>query len=152
MEFERDEVVELACNLDNATGELLGYVLERLMAEGALDAWFTPIQMKKNRPAVMLAVLAPIERADALTELILRETPTLGVRQQVMARWKAGREMRRVETTWGPVRAKAKILQGKVVSIAPEYDDCARLAREAGVPLAQVMEEARRAAAAALES
>ncbi len=151
MDFEQDEVVELACNLDNATGELLGYVLERLMDEGALDAWFTPIQMKKNRPAVLLAVLAPVERADALSELLLRETPTLGVRRQVMARQKAGREMHTVETVWGPVRAKAKLLQGVVVSIAPEYDDCARLARDAGVPLAQVMDEARRAAAAALE-
>lgn len=147
MDYEQDEVVELACNLDNATGELLGYVLERLMAEGALDAWFAPIQMKKNRPAVLLAVLAPVERADALSELLLRETPTLGVRRQVVTRQKAGREMRTVETVWGPVRAKAKLLQGVVVSISPEYDDCARLAREADVPLAQVMDDARRAAA-----
>lgn len=146
MDFDRDEVVELACNLDNVTGELLGYVIDRLMAAGALDVWFTPIQMKKNRPAVLLSVLSPIDRADTLSELMLRETPTLGVRRQVLTRQKAGREISTVETAWGSVRVKAKILHGTIVSIAPEYEDCARLAHEAGVPLADVMDEARRVA------
>jgi uncharacterized protein (DUF111 family) len=138
-----DQVVELACNLDDATGEMLGYAMERALAAGALDVWFTPIQMKKNRPATMLSVLARPEDADDLAALLLRETPTLGVRRQVFSRHKADREVRTVETPWGPVRVKVKVLGGQIVAASPEYDDCARLAAEAGVPLAEVMAAAR---------
>ena len=116
------------------------------MEAGALDAWFTPIQMKKNRPAVKLSVLARPEDQARLVDLILRETPTLGLRYQVLSRAVAGREIREVETPWGTVRVKVKLLAGRPVAAAPEYDDCARLAAGAGVPLAQVMEAARRAA------
>ena len=143
---EDDQVVELACNLDDATGEALGYVMERLLAEGALDVWFQAIQMKKNRPATQVSVLARPEDAEELAALLLRETPTLGVRWQVLSRYKAGREMREVETPWGTVRVKVKLLEGKAVAAAPEYDDCARLAAERGVPLAEVMAAARQAA------
>jgi pyridinium-3,5-bisthiocarboxylic acid mononucleotide nickel chelatase len=145
---EADDVVELACNLDNASGEVLGYVLERLLAAGALDAWFTPIQMKKNRPAVKLSVLARPEDQARLAGLLLEETPTLGVRHQALSRTVAGREMRAVETPWGRVQVKVKLLAGRPVAFAPEYDDCARLAAAAGVPLGQVMEAARQAAQA----
>jgi uncharacterized protein (TIGR00299 family) protein len=138
-----DSVVELACNLDDVTGEALGYVMQALLEAGALDVWFTPIQMKKNRPATKLSVLARPEDADRLAELILRETPTLGVRQQVLARHKASREMCEVETLWGKVRVKVKMLGGKAIAASPEYDDCARLAAEAGIPLAEIMEAAR---------
>jgi hypothetical protein len=147
---ERDLVVELTCNLDDATGESLGYVMERLLATGALDVWFTPIQMKKNRPAIQVSVLARPGDADGLTALLLRETPTLGLRRQVATRAKAMREMRTVETPWGQVPVKVKMLAGRVVAASPEYDDCARLAAGAGIPLAEVMEAARRAANAAL--
>ena len=143
---DHDQVIQLACNLDDATGELLGYVMDRLLAAGALDVWFTPIQMKKNRPAVMLSVLARPEEAAGLAQMLLRETPTLGVRWQHMERTIAGREMQQVETPWGPVRVKAKLLQGKVVALSPEYDDCARLAAQAGVPLAEVMAAAAKEA------
>jgi len=141
-----DQVVEVACNLDDTTGQVLGYLLERLLAAGALDAWFTPIQMKKNRPATQLSVLARPEDAEALAVLVLRETTTLGVRYRRFSRHKAGRELLATATPWGPVRVKAKILQGKVIALAPEYDDCARLATAAGVPLIEVMEAARQAA------
>jgi hypothetical protein len=140
------QVVELACNLDNASPEVLGYALERLLAAGALDAWFTPIQMKKNRPAVKLSVLAKPQDQARLADLVLRETPTLGVRCQALTRVTAARETRSVETPWGAVRVKVKLLAGRPVAAAPEYDDCARLAAEAGVALQQVMEAARRAA------
>lgn len=141
-----DQAVHLACNLDDATGETLGYALERLLAAGALDVWFTPIQMKKNRPATQLSVLARPEDADDLAALLLQETPTLGIRQQVLSRYKARREMREVNTPWGPVRVKLKILHGKTIAASPEYDDCARLAVSASIPLAEVMDAARRAA------
>jgi len=148
---ESDEVALLACNLDDATGETLGYTMDRLLAAGALDVWFTPIQMKKNRPATQLSVLCQPQDAGALAALLLRETPTLGVRQQLLSRSKAGREVRQVETPWGAVRVKVKILAGQAVAASPEYDDCARLAGGAGVPLQQVMAVARREAERLLE-
>jgi uncharacterized protein (TIGR00299 family) protein len=141
-----DSVVELACNLDDATGELLGYTMDCLLAAGALDVWFTPIQMKKNRPAALLSVLARPEDAAALAALLLSETPTLGVRRQIQGRTVAGREVRQVETPWGTVRVKIKLLDGRPAAASPEYDDCARLATTAGVPLAGVMAAACRAA------
>jgi uncharacterized protein (TIGR00299 family) protein len=141
--LEGDKVVELACNLDDASGEILGYAMERLFAAGALDVWFQAIQMKKNRPGVQVSVLAEPQDADGLAAILLRETPTLGVRRQILARTRAAREMRQVMTPWGPVRVKVKILQGQVVSASPEYDDCARLAVQAGVPLERVMEAAQ---------
>jgi hypothetical protein len=134
-----DDVVELACNLDDSTGEALGYAMERLFAAGALDVWFTPIQMKKNRPAVMLSALVRPEDADALAALILRETTTLGVRRQRLGRSTAGRELRTVDTPWGPVRVKVKLLNGRPVATSAEYEDCAQIAAAAGIPLARVM-------------
>jgi uncharacterized protein (TIGR00299 family) protein len=141
--LEGDQVVQLASNLDDTTGEALGYVMERLLEAGALDVWFTPIQMKKNRPATQLSVLARLEDADALASLLLSETPTLGVRRQVFSRDKARREFEEVDTPWGPVRVKIKTLRGKVVAVSPEYDDCARLAVDAGIPLTEIIEVAR---------
>jgi uncharacterized protein (TIGR00299 family) protein len=136
---EYDTVTRLACNLDDATGETLAYAQELLLAAGALDVWFAPIQMKKNRPATLLSVLCHPEDASELAALILRETPTLGMRYHTESRFKAGREMRRVETPWGTVRVKLKLLAGEVLSASPEYEDCAALARETGLPLADVM-------------
>jgi uncharacterized protein (TIGR00299 family) protein len=144
---EQDTVTRLSCNLDDATGETLAYAQEQLLAAGALDVWFTPIQMKKGRPATMLSMLCCPEDAEELAALILRETPTLGVRYHTESRFKAGREMRRVETPWGTVRVKLKVLDGQVISASPEHEDCAALAREAGVPLTEVMEAAIAASA-----
>ena len=93
----------------------------------------------------MLSVLCRPEDAKELATLILRETPTLGVRYHAESRFKAGREVRQVETPWGAVRVKVKLLEEEVVSASPEYEDCAALAREAGVPLADVLEAARAA-------
>jgi uncharacterized protein (TIGR00299 family) protein len=140
---EEDQVVRLSCNLDDATGETLAYALEQLLTAGALDAWFAPIQMKKGRPGTMLSVLCRPEDASELASLILRETPTLGVRYHTESRFKASRETRQVETPWGPVRVKLKLLDGELISASPEYEDCAALARGAGVPLADVMAAAR---------
>jgi hypothetical protein len=152
MELEPDEAVLLECNLDDTTGEALGYAMERLMAAGALDVWFTPIQMKKNRPAVMLSVLAAAERAGELALLVLRETSTLGVRRTVVNRLKAGRELMPVQTPWGAVRVKVKSLGGRPALAQPEYEDCAQAARRGGVPLLEVYAAAQAAAQAALAS
>ncbi len=143
---QQDHVVELECNLDDVTGETLGYTMERLFAQGALDVWFTPIQMKKNRPGVLLSVLAPLDRADELSLLVLRETTTLGVRTfPPMHRIKADRRMGQVQTPWGTVQVKEKWLGDQRLSVSPEYEDCARLARESGEPIMRVMNAAMRA-------
>ena len=136
-------VTLLECNLDDMTGEALGYALEQLLDAGALDAWFTPIMMKKGRPAVLLSALCRLEDTDRLIELLLRETSTLGVRRRVVERVIADRETVRVETPWGSVRCKVKRLEGVTISIKPEHDDCARIAREQGLPLEQVVNRAR---------
>jgi hypothetical protein len=142
------QVVEIACNIDDTTGEALGYAMERLFAAGALDVWFTPIQMKKNRPAFTLTVLAAAEDADRLAALVLRETSTLGVRlSPVMERIVAVRRSRQVELPWGLVRVKEKWLSGERHAVSPEYEDCARIAREQDIPLLQVFEAAARRAA-----
>jgi len=142
---EEDEVVLLECNLDDTTGEALGYVQGRLLEAGALDAWFASIYMKKNRPGVLLAALATPALAPALADLVLRETTTLGVRWRRLGRYVAGRSTETVETPWGPVRVKVKRLGEETLAGVPEYEDCARLARQAGVPWRVVYAAAERA-------
>ena len=141
-----DQVVAIECNLDDMTGEVLGYTMERLFEAGALDVWFTSIQMKKNRPGVLLSMLSPVDKVEALSQLLLNETSTLGVRMYPPAhRLKAERRMRQVETPWGMVRVKEKWLGDRRLAVSPEYEDCVRLARETDVPLVRVMEAARQA-------
>lgn len=144
---EHDEVIEMECNLDDTTGETLGYTMERLFEAGALDVWFTPIQMKKNRPGVLLSALASLDKADALAQVMIRETSTLGVRTFPPShRLKADRRMAQVETPWGAVRVKEKWLDGQRIAASPEYEDCARLARESGEPISRIMNAAVQAA------
>lgn len=137
--MEQDEVMLLECNLDDATGETLGYVMERVLDGGALDVWFTPIQMKKNRPAVMLSVLCMAADCPGMEWLIMQETTTLGVRVRPVQRIKAARRQEKVLTPWGVVRVKVKLLDGAPLSVSPEYEDCARLALAAGLPLQEVV-------------
>jgi hypothetical protein len=140
------KVLLLECNLDDMTGEALGYALERMLESGALDAWYTPIYAKKNRPAVVLSVLVRPEDGDTMTRLLLAETSTLGIRTRVVERVICERESMVADTRWGAVTCKVKRLDGRVLSIKPEYDDCARIARQQAVPLDAVVHEARRAA------
>jgi uncharacterized protein (TIGR00299 family) protein len=144
-DLETDTIVVIEANLDDESPEIAGAALDSLLAAGALDVFFTPIQMKKNRPAVKLTVLAPVERAAALSARVLRETSTLGVRTYPAERWKARRWQETVTTPWGPVRVKVKAL-GDRRRFAPEYDDCVALARQQGIPLAEIYEAARAAA------
>jgi uncharacterized protein (TIGR00299 family) protein len=145
--YEQDHVVEIECNLDDVTGETLGYAMERLFDAGALDVWFTPIQMKKNRPGVLLSLLSPADRVEALSLILMRETSTLGVRLFPPAhRLKADRRVREVETPWGTVRVKEKWLGDQCLAASPEYEDCARLARATGTPITRVMDTARQIA------
>ncbi|MBI1294918.1 nickel pincer cofactor biosynthesis protein LarC [bacterium] len=141
-----NEVVVLETNIDDMPAELFGAVSERLFAAGALDVWTTPIGMKKNRPAVLLSVLAVVDLESALAELLLRETTTLGVRVRTARRHIARREIRSVETVYGSAQVKLKWVGDDLVGAAPEYEDCRRLAANADVPVRRVYEAVQAAA------
>jgi uncharacterized protein (DUF111 family) len=136
--YAEDEELLLAANIDDMTPEALAYALERLFAAGALDAWFTPIMMKKSRPAVQLSLICRADDEAALTMTLLRETSTFGVRAVAIDRAKAGRRWETVETQWGPVRVKIKEWEGAVLDAVPEYEQIAALARAADVPFREV--------------
>jgi len=140
---ETDWVTVIESNIDNMSGELLGGLMERLLAAGALDVSYTPMQMKKNRPATMITIICSPEQADALALVMLRETSTLGVRTQQMQRLKAQRTQVRIETPLGSMLVKVKRLGARIVSAAPEYEECRRLALERHVPLEAVYEIAQ---------
>lgn len=138
--------VEIETNIDDMNPQILGRAMALLFQAGALDVYFTPIYMKKNRPAVKLAVIARRQDETALCDLLLRETSTLGVRITPLQRREAGREMRRVPTAYGEVPVKLKLLDGKVVQAAPEFDACAHLADAHDAPLSQLLHDAAAAA------
>lgn len=129
----------LEANMDDISGELLGYTLEKLIALGALDVYYTPIHMKKNRPGILLTVLCTLEHRAVLEALILNETTTLGLRRHAVDRTTMHRQNSTVETVWGPVKIKIASWQD-IIKTTPEYEDCRRIAHEAGIPLRQVMD------------
>jgi pyridinium-3,5-bisthiocarboxylic acid mononucleotide nickel chelatase len=128
----------LETNIDDQPAEQLAYAVEQLLALGAFDAWLAPIQMKKGRIGTLLSALVPAELEQAVVALIMRETTTLGVRRRLVERHVCEREIVTVATPLGAVRVKRKRWQGEDLGAAPEYEDCARLAREHGVPLREV--------------
>ncbi|HXF35610.1 MAG TPA: nickel pincer cofactor biosynthesis protein LarC [Actinomycetota bacterium] len=136
----------LETNVDDLSPELAGYVVDRLLAAGAQDAWLTPIVMKKGRPAVTISVLCSPQRAEALSRLLFLETGTLGVRTTHVRKRALEREVIEVATSRGPVRVKVGFLDGRPAGVAPEHDDCARIARETGAPAREIYEEAVRLA------
>ncbi len=136
--------VILEANIDDLDPRAYELLSERLFAAGALDVWLTPIQMKKGRPAITLAALAPATLRPALEDLIVRNTTTLGVRATVVDRTKAARLHRVVTTRWGDVRVKLRGWQGRVIDATPEYEDCVALARAHDLPLRDVTAEAHR--------
>jgi uncharacterized protein (TIGR00299 family) protein len=138
----------LETNIDDQPAEQLAYAAERLLELGALDAWLAPIQMKKGRAATLLSALVPAELEDAAVALVMRETTTLGVRRRVAERHVAERELATVQTPLGDVRVKRKRWQGADLGAAPEYEDCARLARQHDLPLREVYRLAVEAAKA----
>jgi uncharacterized protein (TIGR00299 family) protein len=138
--------VLLETNVDDLNPELYEFVLERLFAAGAQDAWLTPMVMKKSRPAVTVSVLCSAEREASIRHVLFRETGTLGVRVTPVMKHALERDVIKVETSHGPVAVKVGYLEGRRVSVAPEFEDCARVAREAGVPAREVYQEALRLA------
>ncbi len=137
-----DRVWVLETNLDDLPGEVVGYTTTQLMAAGALDAFVTPVQMKKNRPGVMISVLCDEPKIPEMEEILFRETTTLGIRRYPVSRHKMRRQATEVATRFGPVKGKLGWIEGRPPTFSPEHDDCARLASAHGVPLREVHEAA----------
>ena len=135
-----DEVISvIEANVDDMSPQLYGFFVDQALAAGALDVTCTPIQMKKNRPGILVSVLCPPETSDALAQLLFEQTTTIGVRIYEARRKVLERELVSVETPYGTVKVKVARRDGKVLNVAPEYEDCQRLATEKGVPLKQVI-------------
>ncbi|MGD0252839.1 MAG: nickel pincer cofactor biosynthesis protein LarC [Verrucomicrobiota bacterium] len=142
LDWETDRVAVLETNLDDSSGEILGHFVETALAAGALDVFHTPVQMKKNRPGVLLTVLCAEADADKFSELILRETSAFGVRRTFAERRKLRREFTTVKTRFGNIAVKIGRLNGRVVHTAPEFESCRKLAAQAKVPLKKIYEAA----------
>jgi len=145
-----ESLVLLETNLDDMNPEFYEHVVERLFEAGALDVFVTPIIMKKSRPGSLLTALAPHEKQAEVMGILFRETTTLGVRVREVMRHCLERAWITVATPFGEVQVKVGKWEGQVITIAPEYEDCRRRARETGAPLKDIYEQARAAAAAAL--
>ncbi|MFO0848709.1 MAG: nickel pincer cofactor biosynthesis protein LarC [Gemmataceae bacterium] len=143
---EADTVVVLETNLDDTPAEVVGYTAEQLFAAGALDVFCVPIQMKKHRPGVLLTVIATPDTVPALEAVLFRETATFGVRRHTAERSKLQREAITVDTPWGLVAAKKGWRTDGLTVVTPEYEACAAVARQHGVPLRAVYDAVRRAA------
>ncbi|HVB40786.1 MAG TPA: nickel insertion protein [Terriglobales bacterium] len=136
-----ETILVIETSVDDTSPQIVGYVLEQALEQGALDAYATPLQMKKNRPGVLLTILARPEQRQALVELLLRETSTLGVRVGECQREVLERSLETVTTAYGVIRVK-RAPAGAGAKAAPEYEDCRAAARRHGVPLRQVLEAA----------
>ena len=145
---DHDDLVLMETNIDDSTPQAIGFVMERAFELGALDCWFTPVQMKKNRPGVIVSVLASPETKDALLEMLFAETTTIGVRTSQVARISLERRFETVKTQFGECRVKIAMRERRVINAMPEYEDVRRLALEKNVPFRIVWEAASEAARA----
>ena len=140
-----ERIVVLECEIDDMNPQIFGLVMDRLYAAGALEVYFAPVQMKKNRPGTLLTVLARPEQRAGLTDIVFRETTTIGVRYHEVMRERLAREIVTVDTPLGAVRFKEARLAGRIVNSTPEFEDCLRIASERGVPLKDVQLAANKA-------
>jgi uncharacterized protein (TIGR00299 family) protein len=134
-----ERVLVLETEVDDAPPQLLGPLIDALLAKGALDAYFTPVQMKKGRPGVLVTVVAPAAAREAVEEVLFRETTTLGVRRAEWERTALERESRTVATAYGPIRVKIGLRNGEIANAWPEFDDCERAAAGHGVAVKEVL-------------
>ena len=145
-EKDSESYLLLEANIDDMNPQIYGYLYDRLFEAGARDVWVTPIYMKKNRPAQMLSVLVKEWDKEACALIIFRETTTIGIRvRHIEERLEADRHMAKVETRYGEIACKVSAYGGHIVNVAPEYEDCCRVAREKKVPLKIVQQEAMKA-------
>ena len=140
-----DSVVVIEAEIDDMNPQIFGMLMDRLLTSGALDVYYTAIQMKKNRPGTLLTVIAPPAARSALTALVFRETTTIGVRYREMQRECLARDTVTVGTPLGDVRFKVARREGAVLNASPEFEDCVRIAGETGRPVKDVQAAAMRA-------
>lgn len=143
--YEVDRVIRLETNLDDLSPEITGAVLRKLLAAGALDVWLTPIQMKKDRPGVMLTALCDEPALEQITALIFAETTTFGLRIEEVTRLKLQRRFETVQTEYGEVIVKVGLKEDHIVQAAPEFESVKALAEQTGHPLRRIYEAAQRA-------
>ena len=144
-DWEIDTISVLEANIDDCSGEILGHFMERALSAGALDVFHTPIQMKKNRPGVLLTVLCAPDQADEFTAMLLTETSSFGVRRGATERRKLRRKFVNLKTPYGEVQVKLGELDGKLTQVAPEFESCKSLAAAANVPISTVYRAAEQA-------
>jgi pyridinium-3,5-bisthiocarboxylic acid mononucleotide nickel chelatase len=138
---QREQISVLECQLDDFTGEALGYLMEKLLGQGALDVYFTPVTMKKSRPGTLITVLAKPEKVFSLEELLLRETSTFGVRRSEWSRRILSREIKEVETAYGKINVKIGKLDGDIIKVFPEYEDVKKASYQHNVSFVEVYSE-----------
>jgi uncharacterized protein (DUF111 family) len=135
----------LETNIDDASPQIIGHIMDKAFELGALDCYFTPVQMKKNRPGVLLSLLCSVDKKESLMNLLFTETTTLGIRSYQVERRALARSITRVQTQYGEIDVKVARLNGRVVNETPEFEQCKHAAATAGVPL-KVVENAVRVA------
>ena len=140
-----DEIWQLEANVDDSTPEVIAYAIDKLLAAGAVDAWITPIIMKKGRPAFLLSALCTEVNKTAVEDVVFAETSSIGVRWQQVRRTVADRSMVAVQTEWGTVGVKVAERDGQVTNVAPEFGDCRHLAEQSGAPLKKIYQAALQA-------
>ena len=145
-DYQTDEITRIETNIDDLSPEVVGATMEKLLAAGALDVFFTPIQMKKNRPAIQLSVLCENLAAATIADIIFSETTAFGLRMDQVRRLKLAREFKEVATPFGTVTVKIGLRGGEAIQIAPEFESCKAAAEKSGAPLREVYEAARQAA------
>ena len=143
-ENNNETIKVIETNIDNMNPEIYPYVIDKLMENGALDAYLTNIIMKKGRPAIKLTILAEIKDTDKLTNIIFDETTTLGLRIYRATRKKLDREIKTIKTKYGSIKVKISKLNNKIKNIMPEYEDCVRIAKSSKIPLKNVYEELKK--------
>jgi len=144
-EADEDEVCMVETNLDDTSGELIGHACSRLWQAGALDVFTTAIQMKKNRPAVLLSILCRAADLTVLERIVFAETGSLGIRRWLAHRHTLSRQSCAVQTAWGEVTGKSAVLADGTTSFAPEYESCRQLAAASGQPLRDIYRAAQQA-------
>jgi len=142
----KERVTVIETNIDDMNPQLFDYIMERLFKMGAFDVFLIPVMMKKNRPGLLLTVISPMDKRQILTEFLLRETTTLGMRWREEERVRAEREVLILNTPYGKVRFKIAYWEGERVNLSPEYEDCKRIAIKQGIPLKDIFDEAKRTA------
>lgn len=136
-----NEMFKMEVNLDDISGELLGYLMDLLIDSGANDVYYTSIYMKKNRPGILLQLLCSHSNLDKMKQILFKETTTLGVRYYPLTVHRAERRFRKVSTKWGDITVKEGIYEGQVIQSSPEFEECKKIAESHNIPLKKVYEQ-----------